>query len=143
MVSTITGHCLCGHVTFEYDGEVGPASYCHCTDCRRVTGSAFNVGVRFELARFRLTGGTPGSFAKTADSGNELTRHFCPRCGSPIYTASPVHPGHVYVKAGVLDDPLVVRPVQENWLRSAVSWARIPETLKRFTRGTGSPAFTG
>jgi hypothetical protein len=57
MASTISGRCLCGGVTYEYRGSVGPANYRHCEDCRRCTGSAFNIGVRFDLAGFSVTSG--------------------------------------------------------------------------------------
>ena len=128
-MSDVTGRCLCGYVTWRYDGDVGPASYCHCEDCRRSTGSAFNVGVRLDRADFRIATGTPKSFTKRGDSGRELTRHFCPECGSPIFTSAPKHPDQVYVKAGTFDDPGLVRPAQQSWVASAVWWRRIPPDL--------------
>jgi hypothetical protein len=128
-MNEVTGRCLCGHVTWRYDGEVGPASYCHCEDCRRCTGSAFNVGVRLRRADFRITAGDPRGYTKRGDSGRELTRHFCPECGSPIFTSAPKHPDHVYVKAGTFDDPGLVRPARQNWVVSAVSWHRIAPDL--------------
>ncbi len=131
----IQGRCLCGHVTYEYGGSVGPANYCHCEDCRRCTGSAFNIGVRFDLADFRITGGSPKEFTKQSDSGNELTRHFCPECGSPIFTSAPKHPAFVYVKAGTLDDPSVVEPGHQSWVVSAVSWSQIDRNITSFTKG--------
>jgi hypothetical protein len=124
----ITGSCLCGAVRFAVRGPLAPAAYCHCADCRKCTGSAFNVSVAVPRAHLTLSGETRG-FAKTADSGNELTRHFCPTCGSPIFTASPQHPDRVFVKAGAFDDPAVIAPARQAWLRSAVAWARIPEDL--------------
>lgn len=131
----VTGRCLCGAIAYEYDGPVGPAGYCHCADCRRVTGSAFNVGVEFESKRLRFVSGTPRSFTKRGDSGNELSRHFCGDCGSPIFTSSPRHPAHVYVKAGTLDDPSLVVPAREIWTASAVAWGRIPSGLTSSARG--------
>jgi hypothetical protein len=128
-MSDVTGRCLCGFVAWRYDGEVGPATYCHCADCRRCTGSAFNVGVRLRRANLHLTAGEPKGFTKRGDSGRELTRHFCPECGSPIFTSAPKHPDHVYVKAGTFDDPGLVRPERQNWVASAVSWHRIPADL--------------
>ena len=127
----VTGGCLCAYIRYQYTGEVGPAGYCHCSDCRRVTGSAFNIGVRFDFAEFLLTAGTPKGFTKHADSGNELTRHFCPECGSPLYTSAPRHEKHIYVKAGTLDDPTLVRPASQSWLKSAVEWAQIDNNLAR------------
>jgi hypothetical protein len=140
MANAISGHCLCGHITYEYVGSVGPANYCHCEDCRRHTGSAFSIGVRFDAAGFHLNGGETHSFTKQAESGNQITRHFCPRCGSPIYTSSPAHPEFIYVKAGTIDDPTIVLPTHQNWLASSVPWAHIAEGLRRYRKGSGSDA---
>jgi hypothetical protein len=131
----IAGGCLCGAFRFEIDGDVGPASYCHCLDCRRVTGSAFNVGVRVERARFRVAQGDVQRFAKAADSGTVLTRAFCPTCGSPLYTESPAHPDQIYVKAGAFDEPDVVEPSHQSWIDRAVPWARIDPSLPAYRRG--------
>ncbi len=134
----VGGGCLCRRIRYEYRGEVGPAAYCHCEDCRRCTGGAFNVGVRLEAAGFRVLLGEPKAFTKTADSGHSLTRHFCTDCGSPIYTSSPRHPTFVYVKAGSLDDPTIVKPVYQSWTSSAVTWAFIPSGLSGYEKGRGN-----
>jgi len=136
MRAVMTGGCLCGAVRYEYDGEIGPANYCHCTDCRRSTASAFNIRVRVAAARFRLLKGQPRGFTKTGDSGGELTRHFCTECGSPLFTSSPRHPEVLYLKAGSLDDPSVVRPAHQIWLQSRVKWALIGDNLPGFARGS-------
>jgi hypothetical protein len=135
MSNKITGACLCGTVRFVYSGELGAAAYCHCEDCRRCTGSAFNVSVAFQSAFFDIVSGTPKGYTKRADSGNELTRHFCPDCGSPVYTSSPRHPDLVYTKAGALDDPIVVVPAYQSWAASAVPWATIESGLPAYEKG--------
>ncbi len=135
MSARISGRCLCGNVQYEYTGSVGPASYCHCEDCRRCTGSAFNVGVRFAVAEFRITSGTTKGYTKRGESGNELTRHFCTECGSPIFTSSPTHPEWVYLKAGSLDDPSIVVPTAQSWTRSAVPWRHIDPGIPSFAKG--------
>jgi hypothetical protein len=129
-----TGGCLCGAVRYEYTGTLGAASYCHCRDCQHVTGSAFNVGVRFELARFRVVRGAVREYSKRADSGNVLTRAFCGDCGSPLFTSSPAHPEHIYVKGGSLDDTSVVAPAHQSWLDSAVPWAQIDPAIPGYRR---------
>lgn len=63
-----------------------------------------------------------------------LTRHFCPECGSPIFTSSPEHAEYVYVKAGSLDDPLIVKPTHQNWTGSAVPWSQIGGNLPSFAQ---------
>lgn len=135
MTALVTGRCLCHAVRYEYAGSVGPAGYCHCEDCRRVTGSAFNVSVQLEIGKFRLVSGDVKRFTKLAVSGNSITRAFCAECGSPLFTTSPSHPDHLYVKAGSLDDPNVVLPSHQSWTDSAVSWRRIDPSLPSYCKG--------
>lgn len=132
---TISGRCLCGHIQYEYSGELGPASYCHCKDCRKVTGSAFVVSVRIDPNAFNITSAnTTKRYTKTADNGSLIQRDFCPNCGSPIFTTSPDHPEFMWVRAGTLDNPGIVKPVQEYWTRSKVVWATIPGDIESFTK---------
>jgi len=136
MPETVTGGCLCGAVRFTYDGEVGAASYCHCSDCRRATGGPFAVGVRMQAAKLKVAGRT-ASHAKTSDAGKPITRHFCPACGSPLFTHTP-GTETAFVRAGTLDDPGVVRPALEIWTVSQVPWARVPDGLERHPRDRGA-----
>ena len=69
MAKTVTGGCLCGAVRYAYDGEVGAAGYCHCADCRKVSGSAFGVSVRVTAAGFSIVAGQPKGYTKAGDSG--------------------------------------------------------------------------
>ncbi|HZL01311.1 MAG TPA: GFA family protein [Caulobacteraceae bacterium] len=127
----LIGGCLCGACRFEYAGEVGSANYCHCADCRRATGSAFNVGVRLKRNQFHIVAGSPKAFTTQGDSGATVSRHFCADCGSPLFTSSPRRPEWVFAKAGALDDPFVVKPDCEIWASSETPWARIPVGIVR------------
>jgi hypothetical protein len=69
MSNPITGGCLCGAVSYASDGPILVAAICHCADCRRCTGSAFNVSVALPPDGFRITKGVPKGFTKLADSG--------------------------------------------------------------------------
>jgi hypothetical protein len=135
MSGTITGGCLCGAVRYAHDGPIGAANCCHCEDCRRCTGGPFGISIRMEAARFRILSGSPRGFTKTADSGRSLTRHFCPDCGSPIYTTADQHAGHVYVKAGSLDDPTLVRVDRQAWTDRRVPWAILDPALPGRAKG--------
>jgi hypothetical protein len=134
-MSAVEGGCLCGAVRYSYTGAVGYANYCHCADCRRRTGGPFNVSVGLDAGGFRVMRGSAASFTKRGDSGDAATRHFCRDCGSPLYTTSDRHPAEVYVTAGSLDDPALVRPRNELWTGSSVAWARIPAGLRSFPAG--------
>jgi hypothetical protein len=134
MQQIVTGGCLCGGVRYEYSGEVGAAGYCHCADCRHVSGSAFGVSVRAVAAQFRISKGSPKGYTKPGDSGRPVTRYFCPDCGSPLYTEPPLHPEVVFIKAGSLDDPGLVKPDREAWTASRVDWATIEPGIQSYPR---------
>ncbi len=131
--SAATGGCLCGAVRFAITAPIAAAAYCHCTDCRRVTGSAFNISVGVQLAAFTLTG-TPTGHTSRAESGAVLARHFCGACGSPLYTSSDSAPERIFVKAGALDDPDLIEPADQSWTRSQVARSVIPTDLPAHTR---------
>ncbi|WP_425010623.1 GFA family protein [Paracoccus alkanivorans] len=131
----IVASCLCGSVRISCGTPAGPAAYCHCEDCRRCTGSAFTVSLPFRADGFRVISGETDSFTKVADSGHELTRHFCPNCGSPLYTSSPKHPDLVYVKAGTLDNSALVQPAYQSWCQSKVAWSTIGIGLPSYSKG--------
>ena len=51
-----TGGCLCGAVRYEVRGEPVHVGRCHCTDCRKESGSAFTVYGQWPADRFTVTG---------------------------------------------------------------------------------------
>jgi hypothetical protein len=82
----ITGRCLCGGVTHSADAEPVVQAVCDCADCQRQTGSRFTVFVGVPRTAFRVEGSTLASFAATGeDHGGDTERHFCSRCGVPVF----------------------------------------------------------
>ena len=49
----INGHCECGRVRFEVDGEIEDYSHCHCSQCRRMHGAAFATFAGVARSGFR------------------------------------------------------------------------------------------
>jgi hypothetical protein len=118
--------CLCGGITLSYSGTVGPANYCHCEDCRRANGSAFNIGVRVDLKDLQVKATTEmRRYKYIGGNGREIVRCFCGACGSPIFTLHPAKPEFAWVKAGIINQPEVVKPTHENWIKDKVKWAAI------------------
>ncbi|WP_407886433.1 GFA family protein [Scytonema sp. NUACC26] len=132
MNDCVTGGCLCGFVRYEYSGELRLANYCHCNDCRKTTGSAFNIGIKVDALKLRVITGHVKSYTKTAGSGNTIAREFCPECGSPLFTRAFAKPEFVWIKAGSLDDPTLVKPTYQIWSDRAVPWAYIDADLPSF-----------
>ena len=135
METILRGGCLCGSVRYEYPGEPGESSYCHCDDCRKATGGPYTVGVLVEAAKLRIVSGQVKGYTTIADSGRKITREFCPQCGSPLFTRAEKCPGFVFLKAGCLDEPERIKPNCQTWTKRAVPWAYIDENLPSFPEG--------
>jgi hypothetical protein len=137
---TLKGGCLCGAVRYEWRGTGTSASYCHCPDCRKATGGPYTVGVGVEAAGLTICSGETKGYTKIADSGNPITREFCPECGSPLFTRAEMCPGTVWIKAGSLDEPELIRPTHQTWTQMAVSWAYLDKDLPGFAGNGPSPS---
>ena len=83
----IDGQCHCGQVTYQADIEPEQVSICHCTDCQTLTGSPYRVTVICSGGQITMTGKPPRTYAKIGDNGRTRVQHFCPDCGSPLFTS--------------------------------------------------------
>jgi hypothetical protein len=126
-----TGGCQCGALRYEITEAPQMVYTCHCTDCQRLTSSAFSMAVVVPAAAFRLTRGEPRPLQKTADSGRVTTRWICPQCGSWICGA-PTPGSALRVRAGTLDDISWLRPTVHFWTRSKQPWIALPEGDRSF-----------
>ena len=99
----VTGHCHCGQISFEAEVDSATVRVCHCTDCQKLTGTAFRAAIASLPGTFVLKSGTPKIYIKTAESGNNRAHAFCPECGTPIYAAAP-EPNPLWI-AGRRDRP--------------------------------------
>ena len=127
-----TGGCQCGAIRFEITGAPHMVYTCHCTDCQRLTSSAFSMAVVLGTEAFHLTKGEPRALQRIADSGRLTTRWVCPECGSWICGApNPARPT-IRVRAGTLDDTSWLRPTMHFWTRSAQPWIVLAADSQRF-----------
>ena len=128
----IKGGCLCGDIRYESTAAPVLSAVCHCTACQKQSGSAFSTNLVVPATAFRLTGGVPTRFDDQGGSGLGMKRHFCARCGSPVFTELEAQPGVVVIKAGTLDNPSAVSPQIHIWRRSAQAWVGVPEGVACF-----------
>lgn len=130
----IDGHCHCGQIAFEAEVENPVVGICHCTDCQRLTGSAFRANVQVPAATFVILRGNPKSYIKTAESGNKRRHAFCDNCGTPIYASAVENPPTFSLRIGTLTQRAAFTPKGQIWRRSALPWvdhlAEIPAKEK-------------
>ncbi len=131
MSHIMSGGCACGAIRYTSVEEPFVSYLCHCTECRKRTGSAFGISVQVPRGGFRLGVGAPRTRIRIADSGNELHVRFCDACGTSICSESPARPHVTVIYAGTLDDPGRI-PIQANiWTDSALDWVPIGADVPR------------
>jgi hypothetical protein len=125
----LTGGCHCGAVRYEISAAPILTYTCHCTDCQRITGTAFSLAIIVPENAFRLVKGEPRSVERIADSGRVNVRLLCPDCGCWISgLGRPDASGELVrrVRAGTLDDRSWLRPTEHYFTRSKQPWVMLP-----------------
>lgn len=127
-----TGACLCGSVRYRLRGAPVVARLCWCRDCQHIGGNA-TANAIFPSDCIEIDG-TTAEFTSTADSGNQVRRRFCARCGSHLFADNTGRVGLTVVRMGTLDDPSSITPVANIWTSSAPQWACLDAQLQNIER---------
>lgn len=125
-----TGSCLCGGVQFRIESELAPIQVCHCSQCRKAQGTPMVTNTPVAETAFRLLQG--GELLKAFESSPGKQRVFCSHCGSPIYSKKDTLPGVLRIRAGLINEPLTVRPVAHFHTGSKTNWWPINDDLPQF-----------
>jgi hypothetical protein len=121
----LTGGCLCGAVQYAVRDAFAYAMNCHCSQCRRATGSAFKPFAGIERAKLSVVkdAGALGTYG--APDNHEA---FCTRCGSLLYSV--VRDGaYAHVTLGTLADDPGIRPGSHIYVGSKAPWFTIADDL--------------
>ena len=119
--SPFTGGCLCRGVSYRCNAEPILMGNCHCTACRRTTGSGYSPIVEVPARSLAVTG-EPQWYEVDTDRGSRAARGFCPTCGSSVFGRILDLPDIMIVMAGTLDDPTMFKPVLNVWTANAPAW---------------------
>ena len=115
----LSGKCLCGNISFTADTDIQNCYNCHCSDCRRASGAAYQTLVFIDRSALKISG-TPKVFTHAADSGSVMEKHFCPDCGSQMFGHNQSRPDRMSIRAGVLDQSESVTPSANLFLASKI-----------------------
>lgn len=122
------GHCLCGQVSFEYEGPENWRAHCHCESCRRNTSSAFTTFLGVPNAAYRFTGAEPAVYK----SSPGVRRLFCANCGTPMAYETEKYPKEIHFYAASLEKPEDFKPGFHVHYAERLSWADINDELPRY-----------
>ncbi|THY67906.1 hypothetical protein D6C86_10360 [Aureobasidium pullulans] len=79
--SSLHGSCFCKKIQLELSGEPHAIALCHCTDCRKISGSVYTLNFIVSTADLKISGSSPAENPKTSDSGKRYVNYFCKDCG--------------------------------------------------------------
>ncbi|MEO8385964.1 MAG: GFA family protein [Betaproteobacteria bacterium] len=130
------GKCLCGEIEYTVTGEPLVARICWCRVCQRISGNG-TANAIFPSEAI-VARGNMSCFISKAESGSDITRHFCPKCGSHLFASASATPQFRVVRLGTLDDPSSVAPTINMWVSSAPSWACLDPSLRSELRQPAS-----
>jgi hypothetical protein len=117
--------CSCGQLSLAIEGDPFRVSMCHCLECQRRTGAVLSNQARYAGSQVRISGRST-AWTRRADSGNALTFHFCPVCGSTVYWTNSGFPDLVVVAVGAFADPAFPAPQIAVWEQCRHPWVDLP-----------------
>jgi hypothetical protein len=124
------GSCLCGKVRYQFDVEPKVTVACHCSMCRKATGSVFATWTLVAKDHFRWTAGTDeiGEF----NSSEHGQRFFCKRCGTTLGNLTTKWPQFMNLAAGTLDQAPDLKIKFHAYVGSKAPWYAITDSCPRF-----------
>lgn len=119
---TLKGSCLCGALQFVVTGEPARFYHCHCSRCRKSTGTGHASNVFITNGELSWTGDTAMMKTFKLPGAQRFARTFCTQCGGPL----PREMGdtkQVFVPAGTLDDEPNIKPQARIFQNSRAAWS--------------------
>lgn len=121
----LNGLCLCGAIRYEVVDAFNYAMNCHCSQCRRVTGSAFKAFGGIEIEKFQITNGADQLVRYGDEVGYDA---HCGKCGFLVYSL--VREGtYAHVTYGTLVDNPSLLPTEHIFVGSKAAWFTITDDL--------------
>ena len=137
-MKTLSGHCLCGSVSWTATCPVLWAALCHCEDCRRAASSDYVSW--FGVERHFVAWSGP---RKTYRSSPKVERSFCADCGSPLSFETEVFPDETHLYAATLIDPTLYQPTAHIFWSERLPWIERQDALPKHAKGLQASAEAG
>ncbi|MDH3629695.1 MAG: GFA family protein [Gammaproteobacteria bacterium] len=131
MSKTTRGSCLCGSVSYQFHGPEYVFQYCHCSRCRKFTGSAFASNILVDPKQFEWLGG--GEMVGRFDhpDAKHFATCFCMQCGSSLPWLSQSGTAMI-IPAGTLDEDPGIKPTQNIFWKDRAPWRAAVDGLPQY-----------
>ena len=121
MSESIHGSCLCGQVSYRVSGPLQSFHLCHCSQCRKSTGSAHAANIFAEAEQIEWLSGEDLIKRYTPDKEDVISKCFCSHCGSLVPYVS-LKSGKLIIPAGSLDSESAIDPVDNIFWSDRADW---------------------
>ena len=128
---TINGGCLCGAVTYQIEGDPTFVGKCYCTECQKESGTGHLTVVAVPAAAAKVTGVT-SAHTMPGGSGMDVTRTFCPDCGTTLYGEPAMMAGTMMFRAGTVNQAEHLVPTMAVYVAEAPPWDQPPAGMTAF-----------
>lgn len=118
----VRGACLCGKVTFELTGPFNEFHLCHCSQCRRSTGSAHASNIFTSPDRLKWLSGEDLVKRYVPEEEGVIAKSFCTHCGSLVPYRSLKKKDRLIVPAGSLLDRPRIEPDDNIFWADRADW---------------------
>ena len=133
-LSNRTGACSCKATRYKLTEDPMFTHVCHCSICKRHTGTAFVTHVFIEAEYITLEQGQVEAVDGQTGSGGDHLVYRCPDCQSALYSHYGGNRKIALVKGGTLDDPGSVTPGAHLWVEAKVPGIDIPPNVPAFSQ---------
>jgi hypothetical protein len=120
--TTLKGSCLCGAVKYEVSGEPRRFYHCHCSRCRKATGTGHASNLFLQPGALKWLSGEGEVRAFKVPEAKRFTNSFCATCGSRLPRQAK-DADAVVIPAGSLDEEAPIKPQAHIFYGSRVSWS--------------------
>lgn len=127
--TTARGSCLCGAIAFEVSLPLAGMRACHCSRCRRRSGSSWFVGLTCQPGALRFERGAHAITRWHMPGTRYYAASFCGECGA---LAPAVLPTGIFLAAGCLDSDPGARALCHVYYGSRAPWVEVRDGLPRF-----------
>ena len=128
MSKTIKGSCLCQGVTYQFHGPEFVFQYCHCSRCRKFTGSAHASNIIIDPKQFEWLSGEDLVGRFEHPDAKHFATCFCKNCGSSLPWMAQSGRS-IIIPAGTLDADPEIRPTQNIFWDSRAPWREEVDAL--------------
>jgi hypothetical protein len=124
-VARLQGSCLCGGVRFDVAEPFERLTFCHCTNCKKISGGVGTANGRAPTEAISILAGEELLRTYQPDEGTAKT--FCSVCGSNLFGGGWPESPSASVRLSAIDSSFDEKPTSHIFVHSVAAWETLPD----------------